>query len=346
MCLLALLKFCECLLKRKGKQMFKFLRKLKDVLYKRLAWNYSIRFLIQQTQPLVLCSLINFYDNDNTIASLVGFSDFISVLGVLYVTQGILVIVYLVKYKYKQIFFFKQCGTLVEGVRHETSLLSRFYVPYLMIKWLLTSMILVILRDHPATQIFVFLIISVISQGYLIYVQPLDTRLENAISLFNELMVSLYLYVLISLTDYNDSLRDQAGIALLYIVLISFFANFVKLLIQTSILFKSRMIPLLKRYLKLYLKSRSKRRVVSMKTIKKTDFESSSKTILQFIQYPTVEIRPVMMISAGDNEGMENTIDMQFKGTILGRRGEGNEMKLEEYDEDTMQNIEQPNNFT
>jgi hypothetical protein len=43
-------------------------------------------------------------------------------------------------------------------------------------------------------------------------------------------MVSVYLYVLISLTDYNDDadLFENCGIALLAIVLISFAVNFLK----------------------------------------------------------------------------------------------------------------------
>ena len=50
--------------------------------------------------------------------------------------------------------------------------------------------------------------------------------------LFNELMVTVYLYVLISLTDYNDDadLFENCGIALLTVVLFSFTVNFIKFL--------------------------------------------------------------------------------------------------------------------
>ena len=53
--------------------------------------------------------------------------------------------------------------------------------------------------------------------------------------MFNELMVSIYLYVLISLTDYNDDadLFDNCGIALLTIVMIAFSVNFIKFLLFT-----------------------------------------------------------------------------------------------------------------
>jgi hypothetical protein len=48
--------------------------------------------------------------------------------------------------------------------------------------------------------------------------------------LFNEFMVSVYLYVLISLTDYNDDadLFEKCGIALLTVVMLSFAVNFLK----------------------------------------------------------------------------------------------------------------------
>ncbi len=48
--------------------------------------------------------------------------------------------------------------------------------------------------------------------------------------LFNEIMVSIYLYVLISLTDYNDDadLFENCGIALLTVVMLSFAVNFLK----------------------------------------------------------------------------------------------------------------------
>jgi hypothetical protein len=60
--------------------------------------------------------------------------------------------------------------------------------------------------------------------------KPLDDSFENNMLLFNEIMVSVYLYVLTSLTDYNDDadIFDNCGVALLTIVMISFAVNFLK----------------------------------------------------------------------------------------------------------------------
>jgi hypothetical protein len=53
--------------------------------------------------------------------------------------------------------------------------------------------------------------------------------------MFNELLVSIYLYVLTSLTDFNDDadLFEGCGIALLSIVMIAFVVNFIKFLFFT-----------------------------------------------------------------------------------------------------------------
>ena len=51
--------------------------------------------------------------------------------------------------------------------------------------------------------------------------------------MFNELMVSIYLYVLLTLTDFNldEDLYDGCGIALLSVVMVSFIVNFLKFVI-------------------------------------------------------------------------------------------------------------------
>jgi hypothetical protein len=47
------------------------------------------------------------------------------------------------------------------------------------------------------------LIISVFFQALLIYGKPFEERFDNSMSLFTETMVSLYLYILLGLTDYQ-----------------------------------------------------------------------------------------------------------------------------------------------
>jgi hypothetical protein len=73
------------------------------------------------------------------------------------------------------------------------------------------------------------LILSVIFQALMI-----SYTTDDRVSLFNELMVSLYLYLLIGLTDYNETraMKDSIGNALLYLVLFTVFVNALVALIR------------------------------------------------------------------------------------------------------------------
>ena len=68
-------------------------------------------------------------------------------------------------------------------------------------RWSFTILILVVARDAPEWQILLLLIISVLFQALLIRFRPLLEGPDNSISIFNELMISFYLYVLLSFTS-------------------------------------------------------------------------------------------------------------------------------------------------
>jgi hypothetical protein len=56
---------------------------------------------------------------------------------------------------------------------------------------------------------------------------PCDNRTDNGFLIFNELMASSYLYVLISITDYNESgeLYDRLSFVLMGIFIFTFLIN-------------------------------------------------------------------------------------------------------------------------
>jgi hypothetical protein len=63
--------------------------------------------------------------------------------------------------------------------------------------------------------------------------KPMLSKLDNNMLLFNELMVSVYLYLLLCLTDYmgeNDN-RDLLGLILLSLVVSTVLVNLVKFLL-------------------------------------------------------------------------------------------------------------------
>ena len=93
------------------------------------------------------------------------------------------------------------------------------------LRTLVTVIILVFGIDYPSQQILTLLMASVFRQSYLAWNSPYaETAIKLA--LFNEFLVSLYLYFLLLITDYNesDAIRDIASFGLLgvtctYIVL-------------------------------------------------------------------------------------------------------------------------------
>jgi hypothetical protein len=63
--------------------------------------------------------------------------------------------------------------------------------------------------------------------------KPMLSKRDNNMLLFNELMVSAYLYLLLCLTDYMVDInsRDLIGLLLLSFVVFTVFVNLVKFLV-------------------------------------------------------------------------------------------------------------------
>jgi hypothetical protein len=58
----------------------------------------------------------------------------------------------------------------------------------------------------------------------------MPSPIENRFSVFNEVMVSLYLYTLLDLTDFlgDNHHREESGYILVAIIFVSVAANFIK----------------------------------------------------------------------------------------------------------------------
>ena len=62
----------------------------------------------------------------------------------------------------------------------------------------------------------------------------MQSKLENRMLLFNEIMVSVYIYILFILTDFfaeTNPHRENCGIALVATLLFTFSVNFIKFLV-------------------------------------------------------------------------------------------------------------------
>ena len=128
--------------------------------------------------------------------------------------------------------FKSRLGALTEGQRM-MYFPGVFWRPLVLLRWTVTMLIMTLLRSNFYMQIFALLAISIVFQVMIVGSKPKLSKLENNMLLFNEIMVSIYLYLLLCLTDFmgENDYRDKIGLALLSLVGFTVLVNLVKLLI-------------------------------------------------------------------------------------------------------------------
>jgi hypothetical protein len=129
--------------------------------------------------------------------------------------------------------FISKLGALTQDQR-VTSFAGVFWRPLNLLRWTATMLIMTLLRHNFYQQIFSLLAISIAFQVMIVGSKPMLCKLDNNMLLFNEIMVSIYLYLLLCLTDFmreNDSTRDLIGYALLFLVVFTVLVNLIKFLI-------------------------------------------------------------------------------------------------------------------
>jgi hypothetical protein len=106
-------------------------------------------------------------------------------------------------------------GAIVEGLDTNTRE-GRYWNPLNLIRWALTVVVLVFLNQHSAAQIFVLLVVSVIFQIITVTGNPMTDKWDQRITWWIEVSISIYLYVLLSLTDFigENTVREELGWAL------------------------------------------------------------------------------------------------------------------------------------
>ena len=82
-----------------------------------------------------------------------------------------------------------------------------------MIRWAITIVVMVFLNQYSVAQIFVLLAVSVVFQIMMVIRNPMTEKWDQRITLIIEISVSIYLYVLLSLTDFmgDNTVRDELG---------------------------------------------------------------------------------------------------------------------------------------
>ncbi|TNV86848.1 hypothetical protein FGO68_gene11103 [Halteria grandinella] len=127
-------------------------------------------------------------------------------------------------------------GALIDEMNHE-GLIALFWSVLIMLRWIFTLLILVVLRDFLSLQVSLLFIINIIWHSLLLLGKPFLQSHKNYISSFNESLISLYLYFMITLTDINKAsyLRETLALCLLSIVIFAIAINFI---IALVIIFK------------------------------------------------------------------------------------------------------------
>jgi hypothetical protein len=100
------------------------------------------------------------------------------------------------------------------------------------IRWNIVIVILVVFRVNYILQIFFLIFMSLLTQVGVLAIKPFGSTFTNAHTLFNEFCVSLYLYIMLILSDFAgvNPLRDECGWALVFILMIVQLVNFLKFL--------------------------------------------------------------------------------------------------------------------
>ncbi|TNV74447.1 hypothetical protein FGO68_gene11904 [Halteria grandinella] len=209
-------------------------------LQKKLFWNSSCRFVVQQFQPLLISSLINLYS--------LKFISFVTLLSSFFSFATLAIILGLFCKMMKAIknmdskSLKEAWSPLIEGINTSTNI-GRYWIPITLAKWTILSFTFVVLRDYPSIQLLLITLLLLASQVLIVVGRPYETPLENKISLFNEFMTSLYLYSLYTLTDFfgRNELKIECGTVILSLVCITVGFNMLKVLIHASvIIFKAK----------------------------------------------------------------------------------------------------------
>ena len=140
------------------------------------------------------------------------------------------VIIYRNRFSIKDPAFVEKFGTLTEGLRGR-SFMSQQWNIFLMIRWSLTAVIVVIMRNHPNFQISMLMLLTICWQCMIVYSLPFEEFYSNHWAMLNEFMVSLYLYALMVLFlfgqgSYPEYFRDGLGWVLIAVVIASVCLNF------------------------------------------------------------------------------------------------------------------------
>ncbi len=115
---------------------------------------------------------------------------------------------------------------------HKPNLIGSYWKVIVIFRWTLTLLIIVFAREYFALQIISLLSLSILNQSLLLGSKPLVERSDQSMSVINEIANSVYIYMLILLTDFmgDTGIREQIGWSLMILIGGVVFINLMKVL--------------------------------------------------------------------------------------------------------------------
>jgi magnesium-transporting ATPase (P-type) len=127
-------------------------RKIEEIVF----WNSFLSLLHSQGPPLMIASMINI-SSLNYDTQLFTASSFLSIIILVFLALAIALETYVI-YKYHGRYelpdFNQSYGACIEGLNTDT-LAGRYWNPITLIRWAITNLIMIFLRDHCVAQIFI-----------------------------------------------------------------------------------------------------------------------------------------------------------------------------------------------
>jgi hypothetical protein len=133
-----------------------------------------------QGPPLMIASMINI-SNLNFDSPLSYASSVLSIIILVFIAIAIILEIYVIyqhKGRYHLEDFKLSYGACIEGLITE-NFIGRYWNPITLIRWVITNLIMIFLRDHCVAQILVLLLISVIFQILNINAKPMGDKWDQ-----------------------------------------------------------------------------------------------------------------------------------------------------------------------
>ena len=88
-------------------------------------------------------------------------------------------------------------GSLIENQRADANAIAAYWQLLTLMRWTVSTAILIFVKDRCLAQIILLLLVSILYQILLIIGKPFVNSFDNKMSLFTEIMVSVYIYLLL-----------------------------------------------------------------------------------------------------------------------------------------------------